>query len=355
MINTSNYFDYFAKNNVLSRFPEAAPFHDFIVMNTNGGRDWTAYNTEPETKEVIDAYFAKLEGKQVTAPTRNSTATTVRYNAADHRNTKQYDDDDSQEEKRSAHQPRNKSRSGKRKQNAKQSSSTKRQKQPRKAAKKPAKKKKHKVLNLPKGKLVELVDPHLLFVGRYLRMNNQKRTRNALEKFFSQINQAADARVLRKASPYAHHIIFIQKQLLKHLSGSQEEVTVEIPAGKFDELLRAVAKEQQMASVRLLKRYHNMAGRTTSIEKATKLYNELYNAIEKGKIPEKDRLFKRVVKVMRDLSDYIKTEDTSKELVRLPAELGGVLGFMDGCLCSKDREMNHHEAPQDVSCNFRGK
>ena len=96
-----------------------------------------------------------------------------------------------------------------------------------------------------------------------------------------------------------------------------------------------------------------MAGRPATIEKASKLYNEMYNAIEKGKIPEKDRLFKRVVKVMRDLSDYVKNEDTGKDLERLPAELGGVLGFMDGCLCNKDREMKHEDSPHDVSCSFR--
>jgi hypothetical protein len=347
MINTSNYFDYFKNNNVLSRFPQAAPLHDFIVMVTNGGRDWSSYHEEPEVKETIDAYFAKLEGKSVNPPQRNSTATTVRYNRQTHHD----DGDDSGEDHTSR---RNKRGPGKRK--TKTPAPT-RKKKHRKAAtgtKKRAKKHR-KVLNLPKGKLVELVDPHLLFVGRYLRMNNQKRTRNALEKFFSQINQAADARVLRKASPYAHHILYIQKQLLRHLSGTQEEVSVEIPAAKFDELLRAVAKEQQMASVRLLKRYHNMAGRPTSIDKATKLYNEMYNAIEKGKIPEKDRLFKRVAKVMRDLSDYVKAEDTNAELVRLPAELGSVLGFMDGCLCTKDREMKPSDVPQDVSCSFRGK
>lgn len=357
MINTSNYFDYYKNNDVLNRFPQAAPLHDFIVMVTNGGRDWTAYNSEPEVKETIDAYFAKLEGKQVKLPARASTSSTVRYNPADHQDAEDHDEEEEEERTR---KPRKQGGSGKHQRKATKATVPKRKGngQSRKAAatRKPAKKKpQHKVLHLPKGKLVELVDPHLLFVGRFLRMNNQKRTRKALENFFSQINQAADTRVLRKASPYAPHIIYIQKQLLKYLYTGHEEVSVKIPPAKFDELLRAVAKEQQMTSVRLLKRYHNMAGRPTSIEKAKKLHNEIVNAIGKDKILEKERLFKRITKVMRDLAAYVEAEDTRKELVRLPAELGGVLGFMDGCLCTKDREMNHAEAPQDVSCSFRGK
>ena len=337
MITRSNYFTQVREQNLLSRFPESREFHEFVAEATDYGRDWSAYTDEPETREVIDSYFAKLNEKL------KATSGSV---TARKRNRSEKDEDAEEEH----HRPRN---AGPSKRNAEKAAPQRKQKHKPAAPKKKSAKKPHKVLNLPKGKLVELVDPHLLFVGRFLRMNNQTRTRNALEKFFSQINQAADARVLRKASPYAQYIIYIQKQLFKYLAAGHEEVAVEIPAVKFAELLRAVAKEQQMSSVRLLKRYHNMAGRPASIEKASKLYNEMYNAIEKGKIPEKDRLFKRVVKVMRDLSDYVKAEDTNRELERLPAELGGVLGFMDGCLCDKDREMNRTEAPQDVSCSFR--
>lgn len=343
MINRHNYFDNAEKNNLIDRFPDFKEFHDFVHEATDGGRDWTAYEDEPDTKKLIDAYFSKVSSR---LQQHNSASNPPAVEKNQEQPRQQHKKSPSGKKGKPG-RPKSDHPSGEKKQPAK-----KRGRKPMKGKKAPKQK---KVLNLPKGKLVELVDPHLLFVGRYLRMKNQKRSRNALEHFFSQINQAADARLLRKASPYAGHIIYIQKQLLKMLQGGQEEVSVEIPAVKFDELLRAVAKEQQMASVRLLKRYHNMAGRPTTIEKATKLYNEMYNAIEKGKIPENDRLFKRVAKVMRDLSDYVKAEDSSAALVRLPAELGGVLGFMDGCLCVNDRMMKAAEAPHEVNCSFRGR
>lgn len=326
MITKNNYFTLVREQNILSRFPDAKDLHDFVVETTENGSDWSAYENEPETREVIDLYFSKLSAKLDTS----SGPSTIKPVEQKHEN------------------PAPVKQKGKPKAPAKAV-----KEKPRKAAApKKAKKKEKKVLNLPKGKLVELVDPHLLFVGRFLRMNNQVRSRNAVEKFFAQINQAADARLLRKASPYAGHIVYIQKQLLKHLQSNASEVTIEIPAAKFNELIRSVAKEQQMTSVRLLKRYHNMAGRPVNLEKAKKFYNELYNAIEKGKIPEKDRLFKRVTQVMRDLQQYVKNEDVGAELVRLPVELGGVLGFMDGCLCSKDRELKHAEKPDDVNVRF---
>lgn len=339
MITKNNYFSQVREQNILSRFPDAADYHEFVVSATDNGADWTPYEEEKETREVIDAYFKKLNDKLNSGSTQSKSAPVAHRKEHEGRGKSKR----KHGSKKRARKPAPEKPAKKRKQNRK----------PERKKKTHKPKKQRKVLNLPKGKLVELVDPHLLFVGRFLRMNNQKRTRNALEKFFSQINHAADARILRKASAYAHHILYIQKQLLKYLEAEAEEVTVRIPSAKFDELLRAVAKEQQMASVRLLKRYHNMAGRPTTIEKAMKLYNEFYNAVEKGKIPENDRLFKRVVKVMRDLSDYVKAEDSKAELVRLPAELGGVLGFMDGCLCQKDREVGSHEAPDDVSFSLR--
>lgn len=333
MITKNNYFDQVKAQNILSRFPEAREYHDFVVEATANGSDWSAYESEADTKVLINDYIHRLNEKL--SKQSGSNATRHEKQQSKNRNV----------EHKSGRQPRG---AAKRARNTKPA----KQEKKKKAEKKPAKQKR-KVLNLPKGKLVELVDPHLLFVGRFLRMNNEKRSRNAVEKFFAQINQAADARILRKASPYSNHILYIQKRLLNYLSGKRDEITVEIPAAKFDELLRSVAKEQQMSSVRLLKRYHNMAGRPTTIEKAKKLYNEMYQAIEKGKIPQNDRLFKRVTKVMRDLSDYVKAEDTSSELVRLPAELGGVLGFMDGCLCSKDRELKVSESPHDINFRFK--
>lgn len=346
MITRQNYFDFIEQNNILTKQPELKNFHDFVVEATDSGRDWSPYDEEPQTKEFIDLYFKKLAAlKEVAKPSGNSPSQ-ERNNS----NTKKQSNPSANHEQPGT--AKIKRKRGRPKGTANPPSKSAKSKTVKKTSAGRKQKKPKKVLNLPKGKLVELVDPHLLFVGRYLRMNHQKRSRNALEKFFSQINQAADARILRKASPYSDHIVYIQKQLLKYLSGSADEFTIEIHSGKFDELLRSVAKEQQMASVRLLKRYHNMAGRPTSVDKAKKLYNELYNAIEKGKIPEKDRLFKRITKVMRDLLDYVKAEDTSASLVRLPAELGGVLGFMDGCLCSKDQEINRLACPDDIRVKF---
>jgi hypothetical protein len=346
MITRRNYFDFIEQNNILTKHPELKTFHDFVVEATDSGRDWSPYDEEAQTKEFIDLYFEKLAALKGNARASGSTAKDERNNSFPIKQN------DSSGNKGQNDAPKSKGKRGRPKGSTKSPAKAPKKESTRKPSRGKKAKKQKKVLNLPKGKLVELVDPHLLFVGRYLRMNGQKRSRNALEKFFAQINQAADARILRKASPYSDHIIYIQKQLLKYLSGSGDEFTVEIQSGKFDELLRSVAKEQQMASVRLLKRYHNMAGRPASIEKAKKLYNELYNAIEKGKIPEKDRLFKRVTKAMRDLHDYVKENNTSAALVRLPAELGGVLGFMDGCLCTKDRQLNSLACPDDVRVKF---
>jgi hypothetical protein len=333
MITKANYFNYVQQNSHVKSFPQFETFHEFTDEATQGGTDWSAYETEPETREFIDEFFRKLSAFVQKNTDTKPSAQPAKQSAATPPERKQAQQAAKSEKKAAVKRGSIKKEI------------------PRKKAKTQAKKS-TKVLNLPKGKLVELVDPHLLFVGRYLRMNNRVKSRNTIEKLFAQINQAADAKLLRKASPYASHIIYIQKQLLKLLDTGEQEFTIDIPAVKFNELIRSVAKEQQMTSVRLLKRYHNMAGKPVDIEKAKRFYNELYNAIEKGKIPERDRLFKRVTQVMKDLQQYVKNEDVQADLVRLPVELGGVLGFMDGCLCLNDRQINKTRKPDDVEIDF---
>jgi hypothetical protein len=335
MITTKNYFEQYEKLNILSRFPDVKPYHSFFADSTDNGTNWEDFDAEQETRDSIEAYVAILN-RRIAASAGSSKAEDKPFQNSHQQNSAS---------RKTNQQQAKKSVNKKKTVKAKPS-----KRGGQKGGGNKPKGKPKKVLNLPKGKLVEIVDPHLLFIGRYLRMDNETRSRNSLENFFAQINKAADAKILRKASPHSVTIIYIQQQLLQRLETNAKEFVIHIPPNKVDSMQRAIAKEQQMSSVRLLKRYHGMAGRLTTIEKAKRLYTEFYNAIETGRIQEKDRHFKRITKVIADLTSYIKYEDTTTVLERLPAALGGVLGFMDGCLCQQDRELAgiDTDAPDDI-------
>jgi hypothetical protein len=342
MLTTKNYFQQVDKLNILSRYPDAVDFHSFFAEATDNGSNWENFDEEPETRKVIEEYVAKLNKRLSSSGAANTEKPKDSHKERNYSSTKQNTE-------RKSHSGRGRKPGSKNKpKNPPREEMAKRGGKKTKVKKSVEKKESKKILNLPKGKLVELVDPHLLFIGRYLRMNGERKTRKSLETFFGQINKAADVKLLRKASPHAGNIIYIQQELLKLLQTRYSDFKIIIPAIKADQMTRAIAKEQQMASVRLLKRYHNMAGAPTKFEKAKKLYNEMYNAILHGKISTKDRLFKRAGKVMRNLAQYVDLEDESEILERLPAELSGVLGFMDGCLCQQDRELNGIDSPDDI-------
>ncbi|CAN5728319.1 hypothetical protein BH11BAC7_BH11BAC7_21220 [soil metagenome] len=342
MLTTKNYFEQVDKLHILSRYPDSKEYHDFFADATDNGTNWENFEDEPETRKVIESYVAKLNKRLGESGTANA----EKVQQASQERTKTYAKQNTATKAKTGRGRKSGSKNKPKKTDSKQV--VKRGKKKGSGNKPGGKQKAKKILNLPKGKLVELVDPHLLFIGRYLRMNNETKTRKSLEAFFAQINKAADAKLLRKASVHAGNIIYIQQQLLKRLETNFPEYVIFIPPNKVDHMQRAIAKEQQMASVRLLKRYHNMAGVVTKFEKAKKLHNEMYNAIESGKIPVNDRLFRRTTKVMRNLALYVELEDESAILDRLPAELSGILGFMDGCLCQKDRELNGVDSPDEV-------
>jgi hypothetical protein len=326
-LTVKNYFQQYEKLGILQRHPIVKQFHDFFADATDSGKNWKNYQTEEHTRKVIDQYIEKVN-KILAAEAQRTPASAKKENS----------------------KPAPKSAVKK-----VITKSVVKKPEPVKSKAKPQKSKgEKKVLRLNKGRMVEMIDPHLLVIARYMRMNGKVRTHRAIENFFSQINKAAESKILRKASPYANLVVYIQKQLLGYLEREKDEYKIDIPTAKYEAMQKTVAKEQQMASVRLLKRYHGMAGRTTTIDKAKRLYNEIYKAIEAGNIPSGDRLYKRVVKVMKDLNSYVEKADESDSLERLPVELSGLLGFMDGCLCKQDQQLNGVESPDEVEFGFFG-
>jgi hypothetical protein len=92
-----------------------------------------------------------------------------------------------------------------------------------------------------------------------------------------------------------------------------------------------------MRSVQLLSQYAGQAEKPTTLEKVRRLYNGMFNAIEKGDIPEDDRYFMQIIDAMKMLKNYDERKNEKAMLPLLPAELSGILG----CGCEK--------APEELS------
>ncbi len=189
-----------------------------------------------------------------------------------------------------------------------------------------------KVFKIMDGSPVETVDPHIIILKSYLGLNKKPVTRDKVMALARRLVKQIEARTLRKASAYAPLIENMRENLFDRLTNTKGAmIQVGIAEKQVQQIEKAIAEQAQMKSVQLLRRYASISGRTTTIDKAKKLYNDMHKAIEKEQIPEDDRYFERVITVMKKLLAYVEHENETKVLELLPAELSGVLG----CPCKK--------------------
>lgn len=187
------------------------------------------------------------------------------------------------------------------------------------------------------GNPVETVDPHLVILMRYKRMDGKTVARERVSGLARTLVKQIEARILRKASSYSKLIEKMREHLFEVIEKSKgANVRFSIPGKLKSEIEKVIDDEHQMKSVQLLRRYAGIAGKHSSIDKAKRLYNSMVTAIEKEHVPQDDRYFERVIEVMRHLKKYIEHGDERKQLQLLPAELSGVLG----CACSPDDDQS---------------
>lgn len=282
--------------------------HDLLKRLTNEGANWNPINSNETLSKVATNQFEALE-----------------LLLQEIKGNKGKSENEGKKRSPAAHRPAaEKSHSGKMVKPKTETSPT--IKQTAKNINKRAPKLKH-------GKPVETVDPHLLILARYRRLHGKTVAKDKVRGLAAALVKQIEARILRKKSEYSSTIEEMRSHIFKLIQNSKgSNVVVNIPEKTLTAIDKAINSEHKMKSVQLLSRYAGMAGRITTLQKAKKLYNDMFSAIENDAIPEEDRYFERVTDVMKNLKKYVEHEDESAELELLPAELSGILG----CGCKKE-------------------
>ena len=180
------------------------------------------------------------------------------------------------------------------------------------------------------GEPVETVDPHLVILARYKRMDGKTVPRDKVTALARTLVKQIEARILRRASSYSALIDKMKKHLFDLLDTSKGvNIRVQLNGSTREAIDTALNEQHQMKSVQLLRRYSGMAGKHTTVDKAKRLYNGMVSAVENESVPQDDRYFERVIEIMRFLKKYVEKADERKQMPLLPAELSGILGDVD--------------------------
>jgi hypothetical protein len=317
MIQQHNYFNE-VRNIDFSKLPDALKQgHDFMVEATDNGADWSAYDADAEIASTIDDYLEKLnkylsnkepqQGKPVKpvtpkpAPVQRPKPVPVSTRAAP------------------APQP------------------------VVEVKRKPATAEPATAGEIPG--LVERIPEELRFIKRFVNLDGKTKTKDELRAFITGLQKAIVEKRIRKTSPYAGEVRYVQKRLLHVYNNMKAKVSFTIPASMHKKLLAVTGGEKLMPSVNFLKRYLSLQGKTGVKDKAKLLLKQLTAAVkEKGKINKSDRYAPALEKAFQNLKAFVENK-TLKHLVIESRELNGLQGIFNG-LDGVPETANGYEQPQ---------
>lgn len=298
MITIDNYFN---KVNTLdfSSFPDALKKgHEFVSKATGNGSSWVSYHSSEAIKKTIDIYLSKLNEFV------NSTSKAEKKTAKKETERKEHD---------------------------KIIEETKR----RQGITRTVKPDKVTVPVQQDGEvqLVERIPEELRFMRRYVNLNGKTKTKDDLLRFINGLQKAILEKRIRKTSPYAAQIKYIQDSLVKTFNGMNAKIKLEVNDKTFHEFKTLLDGEKIYPSVQLLKKYINLNGKAGMKEKAAKLVKQMETAAKKHKVTKGDLYEESLQQAYKNLKVFV-ADKKQKSLQIEQRELNGLEGIL-GCTCNQ--------------------
>jgi len=305
MITTNNYYSEIDKIGISNLPPTLKETHEFINEATNNGNDWGIYKSEPEIKEVIDLYLAKLNkeySEEKTAPAKNKSKP-----------------------------------SGKKRENgggrAPKTHKVKRTAKKLLAAKSKSQKSKPSRIS-PDAEAVEAHSLEYRVIKRYVNLHEKIKNKNQIRLFIKYIQDAiTEKRLTRKTAQHPNEINHILTKLITFFRRMGDVSAIELNPKDLNKYLGILGNEYRMLSVGLIKSYLNLQGKEIEREKARRLYNRIGNAINMGKLVECDKYWRQIKIILKSLKEFVKTKGATGELMIHKSELNGLNGIIESCHC----------------------
>ena len=308
MITKGNYYDKIKKISINDLPDTLKTGHDFVEEATGKGQDWLVYEGDKEIKEVIDLYFQKLDAFVKATKLTEQKPTKSKVTPV----------------------PRSKKKREKPKASTTRKTPAAKPKPSPVRSKSRTKTKTRKPATKFTGKFVEAFGEEILLIRRMLNMHEKDKTKHQILLFINAIQRKIIEKKVRKTSPYAGQIKFIQEWLVDLYNKMGETVKVEISEKKLNEFQAITGSRQIRPSIRLIKRYVNLHGKQIENEKVKSLHNAIANAINKSKVKKSDPYYDKLMKIVNSLRDFNCDVGGKSHLKIHQATLNGLYGILDG-------------------------
>lgn len=285
MITVENYFKEIGKVD-LTNLPEAIQKgHEFILKATSNGSSWASYHSSDAIKKTVDLYLSKLN-ELVKGPAKQN------------------------KEKR-----------------------TERQEQGSGKESGPSKQRKLRKDPVPDNQpmMVERVPEELRFIRRFVNLNGKTKTKDEVLRFINSLQKAIVEKRIRKTSPYAEQVKYIQERLIEVYNSMKVKIAFELKPETYETLKKLTGSEKVLPSIGFIKRYISMNGKPGMKDKAKQLLQQINGAIEKGRIADNDPYIAEIHELKKNIKAFA-TDKAIKVLEIEQATLNGLEGILD-CAC----------------------
>jgi hypothetical protein len=285
MINPQNYISQIATTDISAMPMPLQKGHEFLMKATTDGTDWNTYNNSTAIRKTIQLYFERLSEY-------------LKENNKGGKISKPKED--------------------------KQKTQPTKQKESKKHILPKA--------NVPSVMMVERMPEELRFIKRYVNFDGKTKTKEDVLRFINSLQKAILEKRIRKTSPYAEQIRYVQERLIDVYNSMASKIKLELKPETYEALKKLTGEEKVMASIGFIKRYISMNGKGGMKEKAKTLLEQINRAYEKGKLTDNDPYIVEIHELKKNLKAFI-TDKTIKALEIEQATLNGLEGIL-GCACS---------------------
>lgn len=207
---------------------------------------------------------------------------------------------------------------------------TKKQPGPKKTA--------HIKISTKSGKPVERVDEAVRFIKRYALLHGKEKSREQVLHFINSLQRAILEKRIRKNSPFAKEITYMQGKLVKLYNSMGNKVDIQVNEKVLKNYLTIAGSQKIRLSVNYLKRYTGIQGKHITKEKAKKLIDLMKKAVKRGDVTKNDPYASKLDNVYQSLQTFVDKARKDDTLEVHQSVLNGIQNALDGCACCLQKD-----------------
>jgi hypothetical protein len=181
---------------------------------------------------------------------------------------------------------------------------------------------------------VERIDDEVRFIKGYAAMQGKVKTAIQILSFLNAVQKAILEKRIRKTSPYAKEIQYIQTNLAKLYNVMKDKTEISIHKDVLNRFMKIAFSKKQRLSVSYLKRYIGIQGKHITKEKAERLIVAMKNAVKLRKLTKDDPYVSRLEEAYGSLEQFVKNAKKNDTLEIHPSILNGIDEAFEGLGCN---------------------